>query len=337
MNVSIIIPVYNVAPYVEECIRSVMNQTMTEEVECIIVDDCGQDDSMEIVEKVLAKEGYTECEDGSLISTRSPLIFRILHHDHNKGLSAARNTGIDAAKGEYLYFLDSDDYLFSDSAIESFDEYLNRKPRVDVVLGLTRSNDENITKWTHSKIVLGLPKYIYDRETCRHLIQSNQLSMMMQNIMVRTTLIKKCGLYCVEGIIHEDALWSMMMGKHICSFALNKKDTYFYRKRNGSIMSNMNGEKSVASLYTIVSHILSNIDLSNGFKDELNFAISMSIIARQRSSQYDIHYHDYRKDFLFDYMCCVKQHNLLKESFLFKVLSSLYRIERKIDRYFTLN
>lgn len=75
MKISLIIPVYNVAPYVEECIRSVINQTMTEGVECIIVDDCGQDNSMEIVESVLAREGYVACDNGTLTSNKSPITF----------------------------------------------------------------------------------------------------------------------------------------------------------------------------------------------------------------------------------------------------------------------
>ncbi|MBQ0046837.1 MAG: glycosyltransferase family 2 protein [Prevotellaceae bacterium] len=109
--VSIIIPIYNVAPYVEQCLQSVMNQTMTEGVECILVDDCGQDNSMELVEGMLTREGYRTYEDGTLTSDKSPLTFLILHHEHNRGLSAARNTGIDVAKGNYITFIDSDDYV----------------------------------------------------------------------------------------------------------------------------------------------------------------------------------------------------------------------------------
>ena len=100
-KVSIIIPVYNVEPYIEECLLSVSSQTMTEGVECIIVDDCGKDNSMSIAERFI--EEYI-----------GKISFSIIHHGSNRGLSAARNTGIKAAKGEYVYFLDSDDTITAD-------------------------------------------------------------------------------------------------------------------------------------------------------------------------------------------------------------------------------
>ncbi len=72
-SVSIIVPVYNVAPYVEDSIRSVMRQTYDGKMECIVVDDCGTDDSMSIEEKVI--EDYN-----------GPITFKILRHTHNRGL-----------------------------------------------------------------------------------------------------------------------------------------------------------------------------------------------------------------------------------------------------------
>ena len=99
--ISIIIPIYNVEPYVEDCISSVMQQTFTGPLECLLVDDCGTDGSMAVVEKMLADY------DG-------PIHFKVLHHDHNRGLSAARNTGIQEASGEFLMFIDSDDLVRPD-------------------------------------------------------------------------------------------------------------------------------------------------------------------------------------------------------------------------------
>ena len=100
-KVSIIIPVYNVELYIAECLQSVMNQTYQGQLECIVVDDCGTDRSMEIVARMIA--GY----DG-------PIEFRVLHHEKNMGLSCARNTGIDAVTGDYVFFLDSDDWISYD-------------------------------------------------------------------------------------------------------------------------------------------------------------------------------------------------------------------------------
>lgn len=101
MNISVIIPVYNVEKFVERCVRSIMNQTYTQDVECIIVNDCTPDDSMKIVEKVVA-------------AYKGDIRFRLLNHEHNRGIAAVRNTGLDAAQGEYILYIDSDDYCEPD-------------------------------------------------------------------------------------------------------------------------------------------------------------------------------------------------------------------------------
>ena len=97
--VSVVIPIYNVEPYISTCLWSIANQTY-KDLEVILVDDCGTDKSMAIAEQF--------CN-----AYQGPIRFRILHHTHNRGLSAARNTGIDAAQGEYISFVDSDDYIDS--------------------------------------------------------------------------------------------------------------------------------------------------------------------------------------------------------------------------------
>ena len=115
--VSIIIPVYNVSDYVEECLQSVAAQTYTD-IECIIVDDCGTDDSMQKVERFVA-------------DYKGPIAFKILHHEHNRGLSAARNSGMDAATGEYIYFIDSDDYIYPYS-IDALVKAIEQQPDIDI-------------------------------------------------------------------------------------------------------------------------------------------------------------------------------------------------------------
>ena len=119
MKITIIVPVYNVEQYIKECFDSIAAQTYKGDIECIFVDDCGQDKSVEILEKMIA------CYQGGIS-------FSIIHHEHNKGLSGARNTGIRNASGDYLYFLDSDDCLLPKS-IESLANILRQNPNVQVV------------------------------------------------------------------------------------------------------------------------------------------------------------------------------------------------------------
>lgn len=101
MKVSVIIPVYSVEPYIERCIESVLRQTYRD-LEVIIVDDCTPDRSIELAKNLINK---VNCKD---------LDYKFIKHDINRGLSVARNTGIKAATGDYLFFMDSDDWISDD-------------------------------------------------------------------------------------------------------------------------------------------------------------------------------------------------------------------------------
>lgn len=96
LKLSIIVPFYNVEPFIEQCIRSLYTQDLpTDEYEVICVDDCSPDGSRVIVEK---------------LQTEYPTL-QLICHERNKRQGGARNTGLRAAKGEYIWFVDSDDYL----------------------------------------------------------------------------------------------------------------------------------------------------------------------------------------------------------------------------------
>ena len=100
MKVSIIIPIYNVESYIANCLHSVFNQTY-KDLEIILVDDCGTDKSMDVAKEIIRKY-------------KNDFHIIIEHHTYNKGLSAARNTGLKKSTGEFIYFLDSDDTISND-------------------------------------------------------------------------------------------------------------------------------------------------------------------------------------------------------------------------------
>lgn len=99
-KISLIIPVYNVASYIEACLASLVAQTM-DDIEVLLVDDHGKDDSMEIAQQFIDAHP-------------SAKTFRLLATPHNMGPGAARNVGIEAAQGEYIGFVDSDDVVAPD-------------------------------------------------------------------------------------------------------------------------------------------------------------------------------------------------------------------------------
>ena len=87
-DISVIIPLYNVQDYIEETLNSVVQQNIGCNIECLLIDDCGNDSSVSVAEKFI--ENYKGNVD-----------FRIICHKENKGLSVARNTGLSMAKGDY--------------------------------------------------------------------------------------------------------------------------------------------------------------------------------------------------------------------------------------------
>lgn len=114
-SISIIIPVYNVEQYIHRCLESIIEQSIENvRIECILVDDCSPDKSMDIVQKI-ADDYHGEIQ------------FKMLRHKENRGVSAARNTGLKHASGDYILFVDSDDYLLPNS-ISLFVEQLNSHP-----------------------------------------------------------------------------------------------------------------------------------------------------------------------------------------------------------------
>lgn len=100
-KVSVIIPVYRVEKYVERCTDSLMRQTL-DNIEYIFVDDASPDNSMDIIADVIKRYPHRALQ------------VRVIHHDLNQGLPAARNTGLAKASGEYVFHCDSDDYVEPD-------------------------------------------------------------------------------------------------------------------------------------------------------------------------------------------------------------------------------
>ena len=129
MSISIIIPIYNASHYIDRCIDSIFSQECEEaDIECILVNDCTPDNSMEIVQNKL--KDY-----------KGKIHFNIIHLDTNSGHCVARNAGIRISIGDYLLFVDSDDFLLP-GTISYFIEGIknNGGDNVDVVLGNSYTN-----------------------------------------------------------------------------------------------------------------------------------------------------------------------------------------------------
>lgn len=224
-SISIIIPVYGVTLYVERCLRSVINQTYKGPLECIVIDDCSPDDSMDKVQRLI--DDYT-----------GDIEFRIITHEKNKGLSEARNTGIRAANGEYLYFLDSDDEI-SIYTMELMAAKVAEYPGVDMVMAdfyLAVPNDANI-RYHKGNYIQGL-------KACKKaLLRPGLLPDYAPNKLIRRDFIIDKNLFFEPNLLHEDNLWKWMLAKHVESIALIHHSLYIYYSNPLSIVNAYNPQK----------------------------------------------------------------------------------------------
>lgn len=243
MKISIIIPIYNVEPYIEECLLSVVNQTMTDNVECILVDDCGSDNSIAIA------ESFVNSYEGNIK-------FTIIHHEKNSGLSAARNSGIKAAKGEYLFFFDSDDTITPD-CMEIMYSFIQKYGKVDLVQGSFYESEEE--RKTENKYKF--PEYSQDRKQIKYFLLTYAGDIVgAQSRLIKRELIILNNLFFKEGIIHEDNYWTFFLAKYITSVAFCSKRTYYHRHNPNSITNKINREKEIFAYKTIITDLSASID-----------------------------------------------------------------------------
>ena len=212
--ISIIVPIYNVEKYLDKCIDSIINQTYTN-LEIILVDDGSPDNCPRI------------CDQWALKDQRIIVI-----HKPNGGLSDARNVGIDMAKGEYYFFLDSDDWIRKD-AIQILYSLLNEKDADISCCGVELKDEEgmSLSKWSD--------------ENCPTLMDSDQsMEQYLSKISIGSIAWNK--LYKAElfeeirypvGRLHEDEFttWKLIFKSH--RIAYTPECLYYYVQRKGSIVN----------------------------------------------------------------------------------------------------
>ena len=218
-TVSIIIPIYQVENYIERCVSSVMRQTYSHSaIECILVDDCGTDNSIILAQKCI--DNY-----------KGDMQFNIIHNEHNFGLSVSRNNGIHIATGDYIFFLDSDDYILDD-CIEKMMNAIYKHPEVEVVKGC------HIDKHYNEKISLSyLGSHIIDNKILMKLFFLEYIPCMAWNTLISRSLIEKSNIAFMPYIVHEDILWSFYLFREVNSFMQIPDSTLCYEVNPHSIMS----------------------------------------------------------------------------------------------------
>lgn len=215
MKVSVVIPVYNVMPYLERCVMSVLNQTY-KDLEIILVDDGSKDDSGKL------------CDE---LATRDERI-RVIHQE-NQGLSAARNTGIRYAIGEYIIFLDSDDEWLLTDGLEQIVKVADGD--VDLItfkpVHIYEKNCENSPDYN----IAYIEKLPTAGDVFGYLVQSGQFSMSACFVMVRRKLLTDNDIYFPIGLISEDVYWSMQLWQFVEQVKFLNINFYAYNHHNGGL------------------------------------------------------------------------------------------------------
>lgn len=309
MLVSIIIPIYNVAPYVEKCLRSVMAQTYRK-LEVIIVDDCGTDNSMEIVGELLAE------------NENSDMLFKILHHEKNRGLSAARNTGMQAATGDYIYFLDSDDQI-APYCLELMVERAKKYPKCQMVFaGAHVPNGKH--RWLDYKHKFYLPEYSDNRDGLqKSMLKRYVLGMTAWNKLISRDFIVKHGLQFSEGLIHEDELWNFQIASYIQTACFIRQNTYLYNIRENSIVTAVNTDIKIKRLFILWNKMIAAI---SSYRREVQIKGICSYIIDETEKTFP-HEHKF-KLFLLYIKLAIKAHNSLSTYLTVQGFNALCRQDK---------
>ena len=217
-KVSVCIPVYGVEKYIERCARSLFEQTMRDGIEFVFVNDCTPDKSIEILEQVLSEYPHRKEQT------------KIVHHESNKGLVGARNTGLTHAVGEYIIHCDSDDWV----ELDMYEKMYNAAKENDadmVYCDYMREGNGSSTQCAggNSSIAEDLQKEMLNRQSLGHLWNRLYRKHIAQEI---------CFDFCPDHICFgEDLLRNMFMLNHSNRIIKISKYFYHYRRNQNSIVN----------------------------------------------------------------------------------------------------
>jgi glycosyltransferase involved in cell wall biosynthesis len=210
--ITLSMPVYNVEPYVEKALLSALDQTY-EQIEYIIVDDKGTDQSMDIVRTVISSHPRGKA-------------VKIIEHPVNIGTGATKNTAIDAAQGEYLYFMDSDDEIMP-RCIETLYAKMQNE-NVDFVVGSWQSSFRNGD--TLTRTICNQPSIRGEFAIARQFFEKRNgaISVVTWNKLYRIAFLRDNNIRCIPDQLIEDNIFSFQYLLHANACAFVPDVTYIY-------------------------------------------------------------------------------------------------------------
>lgn len=232
-KISIIVPVYNVEIYINECVNSILNQTFRD-FELILVDDGSSDDCGRI------------CDIYGERDTRVRVI-----HKENGGLSSARNTGLEVCKGEYVIFIDSDDYIENNTLQYSYDLVIDNKADA-VIFGMRSFYEDN------NKVEIDTSKpnieVLNSKEAIKKYL-SYEIKGYSWNRLVKKDIILNNKIFFPEGIKYEDIYPTFKTLSKCNKIVLTNCVLYNYRQRRGSLSKDIS-QKGIKDYISQVNHTI---------------------------------------------------------------------------------
>lgn len=243
MKVSFIIPVYKVEQYLRQCVKSIINQTYSD-IEVILVDDGSPDGSPAL------------CDALALEDARIRVI-----HKQNGGLSDARNTGLKAAVGDYVVFVDGDDFWRHTTDLERLMEVVTGNKECDFIgfnCEYYYPASNKYVSWVkyHDTLLQSVEK----NDAAVHLVETGAFTMSACLKIIKRDFLIQNGLFFVKGQIAEDIPWfiNLLDKCNKCSFV--NLYIYAYRQNVSGSITNSGGKKAFDSLFNIFKTEVEKID-----------------------------------------------------------------------------
>lgn len=220
MKYSIIVPVYNVQDYLPICLNSLIIQNYND-YEIILVDDGSTDQSGRICDDYANRHQTIRC-----------------FHKKNGGLSDARNYGMSESKGDFLIFVDGDDYV-ADDFLRVFDSVLLSKTEVLITRLVEEFSNEKISRDLNmSDILISQPS---KKKAVDWIMNKSFNTWPAQKYVVSRSFVKENNLFFKRGFLHEDIDWTSKVCLLAKQFAVCDMEWYYHRvERAGSIMNSIN-------------------------------------------------------------------------------------------------
>ena len=239
-QVSVIVPVYNVEKYIDDCLHSLEEQTL-KDIEVIIVDDCGTDSSMKIAENYASRDAR----------------FKIIHHTENRGLSSARNSGIKASSAPLLLFVDSDDAVEPDYCLKMVSSIKDNNTDI-AMCGTIVFYDKIRTKYSKNNKYWNIHNNKSEFITEEIIINT---SVVVWNKIFKRDIIINNNLLFPDGLYNEDHFWWRIYCLYAKKISWVNEALYWYRQHPQSIMAKISSKQS--------EHCTEILDVAFAYYDEV--------------------------------------------------------------------